>query len=957
MQKLFFLLTCFFALFSLQAQSLTQQWVMRYNGQGDYTDRFVCSALDNNGNIVAAGYSQRNNTGRDILVAKFSPSGSLLWSYTYNGLDSDDDEIHAIALDNVGNIYATGYTKGILTEDDAITLKLDANGAQVWLTTYNFTANQDDEAISITLDQAGNVIVTGKSDSDPLSTSNDDYMTIKYSAAGVQTWVQRYEGIGGDGDEAVKVLTDANNDVYVTGLSDNGTDDDYATLKYTSAGVQVWAKIQDRGANDRPTDMALDANANVYVTGRSNTTTYDFYTVKYTTAGTYTWQNVFNNGDDDRAIAIATTASGESYITGQVANGVTGFYDFATIKINADGTTAWNTLYINANGRDDIPTDIALDASGNIYVCGNADMSATADKLNDAILIKYDGSGTQQWLKNYNGSANKSDVADNMVLDANGNAFLVGYEEDAQTQRNATVLKYDATGAFVWKGEYEGEGDNADNVRDMVRDANGNFYLTGYAFRKGQDRDILTMKLNANGDTLWSRTLNGTSNSTDEGLGLGIDGAGNIIVGGFIKNSGQSYDYFIAKYTPNGDTLFTRTYNAAQSRSDKAAAFALDAAGNIYLTGRSDMGTGLNTNYDMLTLKFTNSGNLAWAKTFNSFSLNEDKAEKIVVDAAGNVTIAGRSWNGTDFDITLVQYNAAGTQQWFTLITGTGEDKPNDLAADANGNIYVTGSVSSATGLDFVTAKYSSTGSQIWKKTLNGASNLDDEAQACVLDAAGNIYITGYSTSSTEKDIYTLKYDAAGNIVWQKDYNASSDLDDIGDLIALDAAGNVFVAAQSEIGVTGNNHDDFVLLAYLPDGTLATSTTYNGTGSGDDVPATILISNNNIYVGGGSWGINAQRDLTLVAYNASGLSAISDGFYTQFNAYPNPATQQIIVENKVSEALHFVAVNTMGQKIALDAQQNHTNWLINVANLPIGAYILFIEKENGQIYTTKFVKE
>ena len=955
MQKQFFLLACLFLAFSLTAQTLTQQWAARFNGEGDFTDKFTCTALDNAGNLIAAGYTLRNTLGRDVLVCKFSPTGTLLWTYTYNGLDNGDDAANSIVLDNGNNIYFTGYTKTVTAQNDIITAKIEANGAQVWLTNYNYTANQDDEGASIALDKSGNILVTGKSDNDPLKTTNDDYITVKYSASGVQAWAMRYNGLGDDGDKALKVLSDVNDNVYITGTSFNGSDDDYTTIKYASAGTQTWIRIEDKGANDRVTGMSMDASANVYVTGRSNTITYDYYTVKYTSAGVYTWQNVFDNGDDDRAIGIVTEANGVSYVTGQVANAVTGFYDFATIKVNADGTTGWNSLYANAAGNDDIPVAIALDNAGNVYVTGNADIAVTS-KLYDIISIKYDNAGAQQWLATYNGAANQSDVSGAITADNNGNAFVVGSTEDAQTQKKGLVFKQNTAGAPVWTGTYNGLGDNADNVRAMTRDGNGNFYLAGYTFRKGQDRDMLTVKLDTNGDTVWTRTLNGLSNSTDEAVGIGIDPSGNIIIGGFAKNSGQSYDYFIAKYNPIGDTLYTRVYSGAQSKSDKVADFTLDAAGNIYVTGRSDVGVGIATNYDILTLKFTNNGNLAWAKTFNSSGLNEDKGEKIRVDAAGNVDIAGRIWNGTDFDIILLQYNSAGTQQWFQIIAGVGEDKPNALVLDGSNNLYVAGSTTTATGLDFLTAKYTSTGTQTWSKTYNDATNGADEAQAMAMDNAGNICVTGYATGTNGTDVYTIKYDAAGNVIWGHGYNNNAtNLDDAANALAIDANNTIFIAAQSENGSLINTNTDFLTLVYQTDGTLAASAMYNGTGDSTDVPTVISVSGGNLYVGGGSWGATSQRDLSLVAYSV--VVGIEEGFAKQFVLYPNPAKTEIIVENSDTSPLHFAAINSLGQKTSLSASQQGTNWHISLSGLTGGMYALYIEDLQGKAAVLKFVKE
>ena len=89
-----------------------------------------------------------------------------------------------------------------------------------------------DQDNDICIDAAGNVFVTGFSDADPTSAINEDYLTIRYSSTGTQIWTQRFNGTGNATDKAVKVLTDPSSQfVYITGRSDNGTNDDYVTIK------------------------------------------------------------------------------------------------------------------------------------------------------------------------------------------------------------------------------------------------------------------------------------------------------------------------------------------------------------------------------------------------------------------------------------------------------------------------------------------------------------------------------------------------------------------------------------------------------------------------------------------------------------------------------------------------------------------------------------------------------
>jgi hypothetical protein len=107
---------------------------------------------------------------------------------------------------------------------------------EVWVARYNPSVSSEDIAHSIAVDGSGNVYVTGGSYG---TGTQYDYATIKYNAAGVQQWAARYDGPGNGLDEANFIVVDGSGNVYVTGRSEGvGTQSDYATIKYNSAGVQ-----------------------------------------------------------------------------------------------------------------------------------------------------------------------------------------------------------------------------------------------------------------------------------------------------------------------------------------------------------------------------------------------------------------------------------------------------------------------------------------------------------------------------------------------------------------------------------------------------------------------------------------------------------------------------------------------------------------------------------------------
>ena len=422
-------------------------------------------------------------------------------------------------------------------------------------------------------------------------------------------------------------------------------------------------------------------------------------------------------------------------------------------SVFAQVQSVWTKRFNGPTNSADDAKFVAVDRNGFVYVGG---VIPRLLGYPDFAVIKYDQNGDTAWVRYHNSPVNRGGTLHGLAVDRFGNVIVTGASDGANYTDFATV-KYDADGNQLWEKRYDG-GD-IDAAEALAVDESGNIFVTGSSSRVYESDDYLTIKYAPNGDTLWSRRFAGQDGSMDISTAMAIDKLGNITVTGTRDWRYGTVDYLTLKYAGFGTLMWGQRYNGPANGHDYARAIAVDDGGNVYVTGDSYT----NTNPDIATIKYSANGDSLWVQRYNGPANSDDRVGAIAVDSSGNVVVVGTSSvSGTGFDFLTVKYNSSGVEQWVRTYAGylNYTDAATSLAIDEFGNVYVTGMIaSSSTNKDFATIKYDSDGSQKWVITYDGPGNSEDIANGICVDTSGYVYVTGSSQGAgTGSDFTTIKY-------------------------------------------------------------------------------------------------------------------------------------------------------------------------------------------------------
>lgn len=804
--------------------------------------------------------------GITILFAQpgfLDPTFGMCGIVTTNVGTNGSNGAHGIALQPDGKIIAVGggAFHFALTRYDSAGALDNTFGTAGKVNTAVLGTGTNSWASAVKLQPDGKILVTGEiyasegvvryNADGTLDNTFGSGSGLAYTSA-VSNWDQRAQAIA----------LQADGKIVLAGYASGGSSVDYkmVAVRFTANGLIDntfgTSGIASVYVNSfcKATGVAIQPDGKIVLAGWAcNITDTAIALVRFDASGNL--DNSFGTGGqvvtnlttgDDEAAAISLQSDGKIVVCGKSGN------NFAVLRYNTNGTpdasfgTAGVTLTSMATSNN-YAYSLGIQPDGKIVVAGQADLNFGIARYNSNGLLDTSFGTGGKIITTINGSAFGVAIQPDGKIVSVGGVQAGGYDD-------FTVLRYNANGSNYtppspnWEWAKSAGGNNDSQGSSTCKDVNGNICVTGFfsstitfgntVLTNAGGRDMFIVKYDSGGNVIWAKSAGGIND--DSGNGICTDINGNIFIAGQFTGSTMNIestiltgagavDMFIIKYDSSGNMLWAKS--AGGTDGDNARSVSTDANGNAYVTGgfyspSITFGSNvfvnsnpLNWNDAYLT-KYDPSGNVIWAK--NAGINYSEEGNFVKTDGFGNVYMTGvfegpsitfgsivlTNPTGSGRNVFIVKYDSTGNALWAKNAGyGTYSNNGSGLDIDNDNNVYLTGDFSGPTitfdaivltnsnpgNNNVFIVKYDPTGNVIWAKKEGGI--YDAVSSGISINVNGYLYITGISSSisfenSTCTNIYNsfiTKYDLYGNLLWAKNAGDKSAS------ITTDANDDVFI--------------------------------------------------------------------------------------------------------------------------------------------------------------------
>ena len=716
-------------------------WVRLLGTGADETPGSI--AVAPNGDLVVAGTTRGSlastNRGlRDIVIARYSPSGTRRWARQF-GTAADDLATTVIALGN-GALYVGGSTTGRLGLEsrggsDAFVMRLDRNGRRLWVN--QFGSAGDESLAALATNAAGQVLFAGTTNGrlryGPGTYPGTNDLMFGRVADGRRLLWLRQLGTSGD-DMATGMVLEAAGAAVVLGTTtgslgaENRGDTDVYLARVNTRGYRLSEAQFGTPERDWATGLTLAPNGDLYVAG----TTFgslnqanaggggDAFVARFNRNVQRKWVHQFGTSTMDEANTVSVRRDGtvvaggytnESIGIGSYAGGVDGFVSiFPAIR---------NPIWVHQIGSDvdDLGLAIAAGPSGAVYAGGSVFGAAT--------VYGYGEGGTRRWTQTLDGPG--ADSVNGLATFENGDVVVVGRTENWLGLRvnGLPVTSLGQGDAFVALYTFQG------NLRWVQQ-----FGTTG-------DDAALSVAVGPNNEIYVGGSTGGSLSSAAE-----------------EANPSDRLDAFLARFDRTGTREWLHQFGSVEE--DYIASVSVSAGGAVYVGG-SSFGTVSpipeevsRDGFDGFVARYDGLGNREWIHQFGTES--GDVVRAVVANPIGGVSFVGGSGGPLGVaepsgggDMIVGHFGADGTLAWLGQFGTLYDEIANGVTALPNGDLVAVGQTGGSffgatSGFDDAFAALISSTGILYGGEQFGRT--DNEGFLAVASRSGRVFAVGSTTGS-----------------------------------------------------------------------------------------------------------------------------------------------------------------------------------------------------------------
>jgi uncharacterized delta-60 repeat protein len=715
------------------------------------------------GGYVVAGYTTSFGAGSyDFYVVKLDSSGNIIWTKTIGG--SGDDQALSIIRSSDGNYVVAGWTNSFGSNYDFYVVKLDSSGNIIWTKTIG--GSGDDQAWSIIQSSDGGYVVAGRTNS--FGAGGWDFYVVKLDSSGNVQWTKTIGGTGSQ-DEAWSIIQSSDGGYVVAGWSDSfgaGLRDFYV-VKLDANGNVVWSKTIWGIYGDGAHSIIQSSDGGYIVAGSTETFGaggWDIYLVKLDSSGNVQWTKTIGGPAFlDDALSIIQSSDGGYVVAGGIQSFGAGGPDMYVVKLDSVGNVQW-TKTIGGSGWDGAFSIIQSSDGGYVVAGYTRSFGAVGE---DFYVVKLAPDGT----------LGCHDSFQNPITNSGGNeAFqtpLSSYVSPSSSfvsPVSYSLATTDIALCMLTFAERIG-GSSDDFANSIIQSSDGGYVVAGYTNSFGGSYDFYVVKLYSSGSVAWTKTIGGSGDDQANSVVQSSDGG--YIVAGYTTSFGASgADMYVVKLGSGGNVQWTKTIGG--SDDDFANSVIQSSDGGYVIAGYTQsFGAG---GYDMYVVKLDSNGNVVWTKTIGGS--NSDVANSIVQSSDGGYVVAGEtlSFGASGRDIYVVKLDSSGNIVWTKTIGGSWDDFANSVIQSSDGGYVIAGYTQSfgASWYDIYVVKLDSSGNVIWSKTIGGGNA--DVAYSIIQSSDGGYIVIGRTQSfgAGGYDVYVVKIDSSGNVLWTKTIGGGS---------------------------------------------------------------------------------------------------------------------------------------------------------------------------------------